>query len=139
MSEELLEQIRSDDWACRRDALLRLLRHERPAVRAAAAVRIGELMRAPGVGLPPTAALMAELAQRDAEHPGVADAFWNTVAHDFFPCETEFDWDRVKAWMLDVLHARRGRREQLSPVPATTSSSTRRARIRRGAGRIATR
>ena len=44
-------------------------------------------------------------------HPGIADAFWTTIAYDFYG-----DRAGIRRWMLTVLAARRGNRAP-SPVP----------------------
>jgi hypothetical protein len=59
--DEPLERITLDDRVGRGDQLLRMLRHQRPDLRSAAAVHIGESRRDAAVGLPE----MVELA-RDA-------------------------------------------------------------------------
>lgn len=87
------------------------LRDESPAVRAAAAVAVGELWRSDRAALPGARELLAELAGCDAEHPGVADAFLTTVVYDFD------DRALARSWVLSVLEGRRERSAPLSPVP----------------------
>jgi hypothetical protein len=93
-----------------------LLADEDGDVRSAAAVRIGELLNDPDVGLPNRREVFDKLRERDAEHPGIADAFWATVAYED-PLGESFDDAALRGWVIAVLEARRDRRYPLSPCP----------------------
>ena len=77
---------------------------------------MGELLYDPDVGLPDRRGVFEKLRERDAEHPGVADAFWTTVAYAG-PLDECFDDAALRAWVVAVLEARRDRRRPLSPCP----------------------
>ncbi len=111
-----LGAIAADTWNGRGRDLLALLADDDPHVRSAAAVRIGELLYEPDVGLPDERALFETLREHDALHPGVADAFWTTVVYKV-QLDDSFDHDALKTWTLAVLEARAGRPHELSPVP----------------------
>jgi hypothetical protein len=97
-------------------ARLAALGDEDPDVRSEAASALGERWKSGSDGLPPTPELMAALARRDAVNPGIADAFWTTIVHDFMSSD-DFGWSDAKRWMLGVLRERRDRQLPLSPVP----------------------
>jgi len=87
-----------------------------PEVRAAAAIGLGECWKNNDPKLPSGPELMAELARRDAENPGIADAFWATIYYEL-RCDGDFDSVSAKPWILQILSARRARLRPLSPVP----------------------
>lgn len=96
-------------------AALRTLSAPDPQARCDAAVALGEAWIASVEGLPDNEALLDELARADAAHPGVADAFYETVK---FNLGWHGDFGRdFKPWMLGVLKARRENRELDTPVP----------------------
>lgn len=92
------------------------LRNADPLLRSAAAIDLAQAWLASAEDLPATPAVFERIAKHDAEHPGIADAFWSTI-HYHALWEDEFSWEDAKAWILRVLHARRERRTPLSPVP----------------------
>lgn len=86
-----------------------------PQVRGDAAVALGKAWIASVDGLPDNEALLDALAQADAAHHGIADAFYETVKFDL---GWRGDFRReFKPWMLRVLQARRDDRELDTPVP----------------------
>jgi hypothetical protein len=102
-----LGTIAADTWNGRGRDLLALLADDDPHMRSAAAVRIGELLHEPDVGLPDRRTLFEALREHDAQHPGVADAFWSTVVYKF-PLDDTFDrdalWRLLSAGYVNVVH-----------------------------------
>lgn len=86
-----------------------------PQARCDAAVAVGNAWIAAAEGLPDNDALLDELARADLAHPGVADAFYETVKFDL-GWRGDFRRD-FKPWMLRVLKARCEHRELDTPVP----------------------
>lgn len=96
-------------------ACLQALCDPDPQARCDAAVALGGAWIAAADGLPENEALLDALARADAAHPGVADAFYETVKFDL-GSRGDFRRD-FKPWMLRVLKARRENRELDTPVP----------------------
>ena len=86
-----------------------------PQARCDAAVALGGAWIAAAAGLPENQALLEALARADAAHPGVADAFYETVKFDLGG-RGDFRHE-FKPWMLRVLKERRENRELDTPVP----------------------
>jgi hypothetical protein len=94
------------------EAARRGIRDQDPRVRCDAAVALGSAWIAGVDGLPYTGALLEELARADVSHPGVADAFYDTVNLDI----AGESWRDFPPWMLRVLEARRDHRQLDTPV-----------------------
>jgi hypothetical protein len=113
-SDSLIAKIAADPWHGRGRDLLSLLAHRDGGVRSAAAVRVGQLLSDSEVGLPDRRAVFDFVQRRDAEQPGVADAFLTTIIYDY---RTDDEHGDLKQWLLAVLEARQHHPPPLSSVP----------------------
>lgn len=112
--DSLIAEIAADPWRGRGRDLLSLLAHRDGGVRSAAAVRVGQLLSESEVGLPDRRVVFDLVRRRDAEQPGVADAFLSTIVYDY---RTNDEHGDLKQWLLAVLEGRQHHPRPLSPVP----------------------
>ncbi|HWU32185.1 MAG TPA: hypothetical protein VN108_04880 [Marmoricola sp.] len=117
----LIAEIAADPWRGRGGDLLSLLAHPDVGVRSAAAVRVGQLLsESEEVGLPDRRAVFDLVRRRDAEQPGVADAFLTTIIYGY---RTRDEHGDLKQWVLTVLEgarkvSRHGTRSRAQPKQA---------------------